>query len=195
MSGMLSTDLPVERIHGFQVPGEGQLRLAFRTFRGADLVTVHTTGDEPRLVCRVSDLGSAKPRVRLEPEFVPVFARRCWGLRRRGAALHRVAQEPEALSCLPRLPGPTSQWFTVCGVEVAFTPNVPAGWVSLYTLEEGEPVFAGQVARITEGGRGVLRLAEAWEERIDSGTGSLIVAAAALVWKAARDVRTAEVRV
>jgi hypothetical protein len=184
----------IELIHGFQVPGEHQLRLAFRTFRGADLVTVHTTGDEPRLVCRVNDLRSAKPRVRLEPEFVPVFARRCWGIRRRAAALHLLAQEPEALSCLPRLPVPTSQWFIVCGTEVAFTPNVPARWVTLHSLDEGEPVFVGQVARITEHGRGVLRLAEAWSDRIDPGTGSLIVTAAALVWKAAQDARTTEVR-
>lgn len=181
----------VERIHGLHTAYGESIRLAFRAVRGANLVTVHTADEQSRLVGEVRHLGSERPLVDISRDFRLKFGRRRGTFRRCALALHHLVSDPDALSCLPRLPGPDSEWLTVDGTEVAFTANAAARWVSLYALEEGQPVFAGQVARIGQRGE-TLWVAEAWEERITTGTAGRVVAAAVRAWKKAKAARDME---
>ncbi|MCC3762598.1 hypothetical protein K3N28_05880 [Glycomyces sp. TRM65418] len=185
---------PVEQVHGVRLPGGGVVRLAFRTRPGIDLVTVHTAYRDDRLVCEVRRFDAPRPVVWFANGFGSLLSRRCNTLRRCARRLHFLTADPDALSLVPRLPGPESEWFNVRGTQVAFTPNAAARWVTLYTIVAGEPVFVAQVARIEDTGRAVLRLAEAWVERVDAATGDLMVAAGVHVWDVAVAARAEEVR-
>lgn len=183
----------VERVHGLHTSYGDSVRLTFRAVRGYDHVTVHTADEESRLVGTVRPIDSERPAVHLAPDFRLKFGRRRGAFRRCALALHHLAADPEALSCLPRLPGPDSEWLPVDGTDVAFTANSAARWVSLYAIEDGEPVFVGQVARIGQRGQ-TLWLAEAWEEWVTTRTAELVIAAAVQVWRKAWAVRGLEAR-